>query len=125
MILKALTLLCECLNLAWPIYVQTGESGFNPLSTYTCLSLRLSAHIRPTHKHAKHQEERTCHCLSASCMCFQPGLPKIKQIIITDSNHWNQEGMKENAQFLSQSLCFFPLSLCSIPKSHFLPIGSQ
>lgn len=38
MILKALMLLCECLNLAWPIYVQTGESGFNPLFRYTvCL----------------------------------------------------------------------------------------
>lgn len=109
MILKTLTqrqlqwhaLPCDHSNLAWPIYVPNTAAGLARLKPYTqihCLSLTLSIHIRPAHEHAKHREYRTCHCLSASCMCSQPGFPKIKQIIITECNHPRQrKGGKKRA----------------------------
>lgn len=51
-------------------------------------------------------------------MCFQPGIPKIKQIIIYDSNHLNQDGREENMRFSSHTeykVLFCLCWICLIP----------
>lgn len=94
------------------------RARLQPFTQIHCLSLRLNIHIRPAHEHAKHQEYRTCHRLSGSCMCFQPGIPKIKQITISDSKHPNWDGREEKICYFSHTYIFFLLffpGICLIP----------
>lgn len=66
------------------------------------LSLRLSVHIRPAHEHEQRsapggtQEPVTACLWPLHVLPARRPPPKIKQIIITDSNHPNRGGGEEN-----------------------------
>lgn len=103
------------------------EPGFSPAPRYSVCLLDLASTSDLQHEYALHQEYRTCHCLSGPCMRFQPGIPKIKHIIITDANHPNQDGREEKMRYSShiKSKVFFGLCwICLIPLPVSL-LGSQ
>lgn len=91
------------------------KAGILPCTQTQRLSFMLSVHIRPAHEHAKRCKRKTCHCLSASCMCLQPGFPQNK----THHYHWAWPSEPGNGGLGPggwRKGCTFVLHLCDIHK---------